>query len=309
MRSSRMRERRARASGWSTTVSCTRDTVSARSPAPGKRPQTRLPPVRREWLDAASPIRHSAPVIEYRHAGAPGPPGVRTSPPCAGPRPRPRAARCSTAAAALFAREGYLRTTMKAIAAEAGTSVETVYAQGSKPALLLACVDRELGGDDDDVPLTDRAEFAAALAQPSSAAVIEAFVRALTLVAKRASGLLVAFEDAATADVATAELWAGAEETPKGRLPPPGAGRGRPWPTPRRLGRRHRHRCRVARGHPACGPHGAPHARLVRRPTGRRGHPPDLRSAHPLRRQVAGMTVPPDIASATDTRDMLSHAP
>ena len=119
------------------------------------------------------------------------------------------------AAAALFAREGYLRTTMKAIATEAGTSVETVYAQGSKPTLLLACVDRELGGDDDDVPLTDRPEFAAALAQPSAAATIESFVRALAHIAERSSGLLVAFEDAATADAPTAELWAGAEEQRK----------------------------------------------------------------------------------------------
>ena len=39
------------------------------------------------------------------------------------------------AAAVLFVREGYLRTTMKAIAAEAGTSVETVYAQGGKAAI------------------------------------------------------------------------------------------------------------------------------------------------------------------------------
>lgn len=115
------------------------------------------------------------------------------------------------AAAVLFVREGYLRTTMKAIAAEAGTSVETVYAQGGKPALLLACVDRALGGDDEDVPLTDRAEFAAALTQPSAADAIEAFVRAMTRVAARAGGLLVAFEDAASADAATAELWAAAE--------------------------------------------------------------------------------------------------
>jgi AcrR family transcriptional regulator len=116
------------------------------------------------------------------------------------------------AAAVLFVREGYLRTTMKAIAAEAGTSVETVYAQGSKAALLLACVDRALAGDDEDVPLTDRADFAAALAQPTSAATIEAFVRALAHVAVRAGGLLVAFEDAAAADISTAELWAAAEQ-------------------------------------------------------------------------------------------------
>jgi AcrR family transcriptional regulator len=116
------------------------------------------------------------------------------------------------AAVTLFVREGYLRTTMKAIAGEAGTSVETVYAQGSKAALLLACVDRALAGDDDDVPLTDRAEFTAALAEPTAAATIEAFVRALAHVAVRASGLLVAFEDAAAADAATSELWAAAEQ-------------------------------------------------------------------------------------------------
>lgn len=116
------------------------------------------------------------------------------------------------AAAALFVRDGYLRTTMKAIANEAGTSVETVYAQGSKGALLLACIDRALGGDDADVPLTDREAFAAAFARPSAEATIEAFVRAMTDVAIRAGGLLVAFEDAATADAGTAELWAAAEQ-------------------------------------------------------------------------------------------------
>jgi AcrR family transcriptional regulator len=119
------------------------------------------------------------------------------------------------AAAVLFVRDGYLRTTMKAIAAEAGTSVETVYAQGSKAALLLAGVDRALAGDDDDLPMTDCAEFTAALAQNSGAAIIEAFVRALAHVATRASGLLLAFEDAAAADRSTAELWAAAEQNRK----------------------------------------------------------------------------------------------
>jgi AcrR family transcriptional regulator len=116
------------------------------------------------------------------------------------------------AAAALFVRNGYLRTTMKAIAAEAGTSVETVYAQGGKTALLLTCVDRALGGDDDDVPLTERAAFTTALALPHAADVIDAYVRAMADVAVRAGGLLVAFEDAAAADPATAELWAAAEQ-------------------------------------------------------------------------------------------------
>ena len=115
-------------------------------------------------------------------------------------------------ASALFVREGYLRTTMKGIATEAGTSVETVYAQGGKAALLIACVDRALGGDDEDVPLTQRAAFTSALALPDAGDVIQAYVRAMADVAVRAGGLLVAFEDAAAADAGTAALWAAAEK-------------------------------------------------------------------------------------------------
>ena len=58
------------------------------------------------------------------------------------------------------------------------------------------------------MPLTDRPEFSAALAQPSAAATIEAYVRALAHVAVRAGGLLVA----ATADASTGALWAAAEQ-------------------------------------------------------------------------------------------------
>jgi hypothetical protein len=42
---------------------------------------------------------------------------------------------------------------MKDIAAEAGVSVQTVFSQGGKAALLLACVDRAVVGDDEEVPL------------------------------------------------------------------------------------------------------------------------------------------------------------
>ena len=50
------------------------------------------------------------------------------------------------AATRLFVSPGCAATTMKDIAAEAGVSVESVYAQGTKPALLLVCVDRALAG-------------------------------------------------------------------------------------------------------------------------------------------------------------------
>ena len=132
MRSSRMRDRRARASGWSTTVSCTRDTVAARQLREGRIPP-RLTADHRAPGDALDGAAYSTQCAcdEYRR--------VRTE---TSARPyesslrRAQAEGTRTAvldaAAALFVREGYLRTTMKAIAAEAGTSVETVYAQGSK---------------------------------------------------------------------------------------------------------------------------------------------------------------------------------
>lgn len=111
------------------------------------------------------------------------------------------------AATELFSTAGYLRTTMRQVADAAGVSVETVYAQGSKQALLLASVDRALAGDSEPVPLIERAPVVEALARPSAPAVLHAFAAALADIAERAAGLLVAFEDAAAADAATLELW------------------------------------------------------------------------------------------------------
>ncbi len=65
------------------------------------------------------------------------------------------------AAADLFVRQGFASTTMRDIASAAGVSVESVYAQGTKSALLRACVDRALVDDDEEDPLADRAEFRA----------------------------------------------------------------------------------------------------------------------------------------------------
>src|SRR6478672_11318927 len=60
------------------------------------------------------------------------------------------------AAGRCFLDKGYAATTMKDVAAEAGVSVQTVFGQGSKAALLLACVDRAVVGDDEEAPLLAR---------------------------------------------------------------------------------------------------------------------------------------------------------
>ena len=68
----------------------------------------------------------------------------------------------------LFIEKGYLATTLAAVAAQAGVSVQTVYnVIGSKSALLKAVYDVTLAGDDEPVPMGDRPAFRA-MAQASS---------------------------------------------------------------------------------------------------------------------------------------------
>jgi AcrR family transcriptional regulator len=61
------------------------------------------------------------------------------------------------AATHLFRERGYPRTTIAAIAEEAGVSADTVYKTfGTKPALLKEVMDVAIGGDDEEVRLLDR---------------------------------------------------------------------------------------------------------------------------------------------------------
>ncbi|WP_433608192.1 TetR/AcrR family transcriptional regulator [Dactylosporangium sp. CA-139114] len=63
------------------------------------------------------------------------------------------------AAAECFTRLGYAETTMKAVAAHAGVSAQTVFALGGKAALLLAAVDRSIAGAGGDMPLLAQERF------------------------------------------------------------------------------------------------------------------------------------------------------
>src|SRR5688572_18841824 len=112
-----MRVSRARASGWSTTVSSTRDTVAGRGLRNRGRTSFFVRKRAGSGLDGASSIRHSMPVTNT---------AALPARPYESPLRRAQAESTRAAvldgAAALFVRDGYLRTTMKAIAAEAGTS-------------------------------------------------------------------------------------------------------------------------------------------------------------------------------------------
>jgi AcrR family transcriptional regulator len=111
------------------------------------------------------------------------------------------------AATRCFLHRGYAATTMKDVAAAAGVSLPTVFAQGGKAALLLACVDRTLVGDDEEAPLLARDLFvrlAEARDKPGKLAALR------DIAADRGPAvmpMLRAFEAAAAADPDLRDVW------------------------------------------------------------------------------------------------------
>jgi TetR/AcrR family transcriptional regulator of autoinduction and epiphytic fitness len=73
------------------------------------------------------------------------------------------------AAGALFVDTGYTATTMQAIADRAGVAVQTVYAVfGNKRELLRQLIENAITGDDEPVPITERAEAQAIAGEPDA---------------------------------------------------------------------------------------------------------------------------------------------
>jgi AcrR family transcriptional regulator len=113
-----------------------------------------------------------------------------------------------TAASDCFVARGYAGTTMKDVAEAAGVAVQTVFGQGSKAALLLACVDRALVGDDEEVPLRQREHFTRLLEADQKAAKL-AVLREMAVDRVPAIGPIVrAFRNAAGTDPEIAASWA-----------------------------------------------------------------------------------------------------
>jgi AcrR family transcriptional regulator len=111
------------------------------------------------------------------------------------------------AATRLFTERGWAGTTLGAVAEEAGTAVETVYAGfGSKSALLTAAIDAALVGDDDPVPLAQRPEYAR-LAAGAYRERLRAAARIIGLAHQRSVPLLRALQEAAANDEAASLRW------------------------------------------------------------------------------------------------------
>jgi AcrR family transcriptional regulator len=111
------------------------------------------------------------------------------------------------AAARLFTDRGWAGTTLAAVASEAGTAVETIYsAFGSKSGLLIGAIDVAIVGDDDQVSLVDRPEFASLGVGPRSER-LEAAARIITRALVRAVPLMGALQEASASDEASKVRW------------------------------------------------------------------------------------------------------
>jgi AcrR family transcriptional regulator len=112
------------------------------------------------------------------------------------------------AATRCFLDNGYAATTMKDVAAEAGVSVQTVFGQGSKASLLLACVDRAVVGDDEQAPLAQRELFVRLVEAPDRTGKLSALRELVLRYVPRTVPMIQAFAAAAAGDGEIAEAWA-----------------------------------------------------------------------------------------------------
>ena len=117
-------------------------------------------------------------------------------------------ARIVQAATRLFLRDGFLTTTMVAIAKEAGVAVQTLYlSYGSKTAILQAAFDGALKGDDVPDGILETDWFRRVLTEPDGAAALRTFCREAHEVIVRAAPLFDVIR-AAAADPDVAEVLA-----------------------------------------------------------------------------------------------------
>lgn len=124
-------------------------------------------------------------------------------------------ARIVEAAAALFAEEGYGRTSIKAIAERAGVAVDTVYAVfGTKARVLTAIIDARLAPAG-DASVLDRPEARAVRDEPDQRRQIKLFARDMAALSTRVRPV---FEILRTAPAVEPELAALLEEMEGYRL-------------------------------------------------------------------------------------------
>jgi AcrR family transcriptional regulator len=117
------------------------------------------------------------------------------------------------AAQALFVEHGYLATTVEQIAQRAGVSKPTVFAAvGSKRTLLKQLRDLALAGDEQPVPVAQRAWYQQALGEPDPWRSLRLYARNVADMHQRSADLHEVLRAAASADPELAELWQASED-------------------------------------------------------------------------------------------------
>jgi AcrR family transcriptional regulator len=112
------------------------------------------------------------------------------------------------AAAARFAAEGYVGTTIESVAADAGVSAKTVYdAFGTKPGLLRAVWDLALKGDTSAAPVAARPWYLEILEEPDPRRALALVARNSVAVKRRIGPMLRVIRDAAAVDEDGTALW------------------------------------------------------------------------------------------------------
>jgi AcrR family transcriptional regulator len=113
------------------------------------------------------------------------------------------------AARQLFLERGFAVATMPTIASAAGVSVQTVYkAFGNKAQLAKAVFDVAMAGDDEPVPMLQRASLGKVRAEPDARKKLRLYGEFLAEVAPRHVPVQLVIRDAATSDPEARVVWA-----------------------------------------------------------------------------------------------------
>ena len=112
------------------------------------------------------------------------------------------------AASDLFVADGYGATNLQDVADRAGVAVQTIYfVFGNKRALLKELVDTTIAGDSEPIATMDRPWFTEAIAQPTAAELLAAYVPGSSAVLARVSPIMRVLEAAVANDPEVAALW------------------------------------------------------------------------------------------------------
>ena len=107
----------------------------------------------------------------------------------------------------LFLEQGYVSTTVQAIAQEAGVAPATIYqAFGTKHAILAAALDITVAGDDSPLPVLDRDWVAAARREADPRRQLRLIIEGACRIAARTAPLKEVLRDAAATEQAAREL-------------------------------------------------------------------------------------------------------